>query len=47
MFEAPDGKVTTTNLDGLLPQILSLGDRVFIESPREARDKVRGHFTLF
>src|SRR5262249_26203583 len=37
----PDGRVIATNLDGLLNQILSLGDRVRIESPAEAREKVR------
>ncbi len=42
IFEARDGRVIATNLDGLLPQILSLGDRVRIESPPEAREKVRG-----
>ena len=41
IFEAPDGKVSVTNLDGLLPQVLSLGDRVWIESPPAAREKVR------
>ncbi len=41
VFEAADGRLTTTNLDGLLPQVLSLGDRVRIESPPEAREKVR------
>src|SRR5215470_12840457 len=41
IFEAPDGRVIATNLDGLLPLILSLGDRVRIDSPPEAREKVR------
>src|SRR5581483_6227964 len=36
------GNLTVTNLDGLVPQILSLGDRVWIESPAAAREKVRG-----
>ncbi len=42
LFEAPEGKLTVTHLDGLVPQILSLGDRVWIESPSAAREKVRG-----
>ena len=41
IFDAPDGRLTVTHVDGLLPQILSLGDRVRIESPPEAREKVR------
>jgi proteasome accessory factor B len=41
IFDAPDGKLSVTNLDGLLPQVLSLGDRVWIESPPAAREKVR------
>ena len=41
LFDAPDGKLAVTNLDGLVPQILSLGDRVWIESPPAAREKVR------
>ena len=41
LFEAPSGTVTVTHLDGLVPQILSLGDRAFIESPPAAREKVR------
>ncbi|HZR08419.1 MAG TPA: WYL domain-containing protein [Myxococcales bacterium] len=42
LFDAPAGNLTVTNLDGLVPQILSLGDRVWIESPAAAREKVRG-----
>ena len=41
LFEATDGKLTVTNLEGLVPQILSLGDRVVVESPRAGRDLVR------
>jgi len=41
IFDAGDGKLSVTYLDGLLPQILSLGDRVWIESPPAAREKVR------
>ncbi|TMA32708.1 MAG: WYL domain-containing protein, partial [Deltaproteobacteria bacterium] len=41
IFDAPDGRLTVFHVDGLLPQILSLGDRVRIESPPEAREKVR------
>jgi predicted DNA-binding transcriptional regulator YafY len=41
VFDAPTGKLAVTNLDGLVPQILSLGDRVWIESPPAAREKVR------
>jgi len=41
IFDAPDGKLSVTYLDGLLPQVLSLGDRVWIESPPAAREKVR------
>jgi proteasome accessory factor B len=41
LFDAPEGRLTVTNLDGLVPQILSLGDRVWIESPPAAREKVR------
>jgi predicted DNA-binding transcriptional regulator YafY len=33
--------LTVTNVDGLVPEILSLGDRVQIESPPAAREKVR------
>ncbi|HEY6908136.1 MAG TPA: WYL domain-containing protein [Myxococcales bacterium] len=39
--ESPGGRLQVTNVDGLLPQILSLGDRAWIESPRPAREKVR------
>ena len=39
VFEAPDGKIEVSYLDGLMPTVLSLGDRVWIESPRAARDK--------
>ena len=38
-FDAPGGAVSVTYLDGLLPQVFSLGDRVWIEGPAEARDK--------
>lgn len=41
LFDAPAGKLTVTHLDGLVPQILSLGDRASIESPPAAREKVR------
>ena len=41
IFGAPDGKLTVTYADGLVPEILSLGDRVWIESPAALRDKVR------
>ena len=41
MFDAPDGTLKVTNLEGLVPQVLSLGDRVFIESPASAGEKVR------
>ena len=41
MFDAPDGRLQVTYLDGLVPQILSLGDRVWIESPPTAREKAR------
>lgn len=41
LFDAPEGRLTVTNLDGLVPQILSLGDRVWIDSPAAAREKVR------
>src|SRR5438477_4610858 len=40
MFDAPDGKLQVSYLDGLVSQILSLGDRVWIESPPPAREKV-------
>ncbi len=39
IFDSPDGVVEVTYLDGLLPQVLSLGDRVWIAAPRTARDK--------
>ena len=40
IFDVKGGTLTVTNVDGLIPQILSLGDRVFIASPAEAREKV-------
>jgi proteasome accessory factor B len=40
VFDAPDGKLSVSYLDGLIPLVLSLGDRVWIESPAAARDKV-------
>jgi predicted DNA-binding transcriptional regulator YafY len=40
IFDAPEGTLTVTNVDGLLPQILSLGDRVSIESPPVLREKI-------
>jgi proteasome accessory factor B len=39
VFDAPDGLLQATYLDGLIPLVLSLGDRVWIESPRAAREK--------
>src|SRR5207244_3648928 len=39
VFDAKDGKLSVSYLDGLIPQVLSLGDRVWIESPPQARDK--------
>ena len=39
-FEAAGGRLEVRYLDGLVPQLLSLGDRVWIESPPEAREKV-------
>ena len=41
LFDAPDGQLTVTNLEGLVPQILSLGDRVVVESPAAAQEKIR------
>ncbi|MGE5048408.1 MAG: helix-turn-helix transcriptional regulator [Deltaproteobacteria bacterium] len=41
LFESPGGRLQVTNVDGLIPQILSLGDRAWIESPRPAREKAR------
>ncbi len=41
LFESPAGRLQVTNLDGLIPQILSLGDRAWIESPQTAREKAR------
>ena len=40
VFEAPGGVLAVSYLDGLIPQVLSLGDRVWIESPPAAREKV-------
>jgi proteasome accessory factor B len=40
VFDAPDGLLQATYLDGLIPLVLSLGDRVWIESPQAAREKV-------
>lgn len=40
VFDAPGGRVSVRSLDGLLPQVLSLGDRVWIASPQRAREKV-------
>jgi predicted DNA-binding transcriptional regulator YafY len=42
VFGIEDRTLTVTNMDGLVPVILSLGDRVWVESPAAARDKVRG-----
>jgi proteasome accessory factor B len=39
-FEAPEGKLQVTFLDGLVPSMLSFGDRVWIERPSSARAKV-------
>ncbi|HET7789051.1 MAG TPA: WYL domain-containing protein [Myxococcales bacterium] len=39
LFESPDGRLQVTNVDGLIPQVLSLGDRAWIESPPIAREK--------
>ena len=39
VFEAPGGKLAVSYLDGLIPQVLSLGDRVWIEAPPAAREK--------
>jgi predicted DNA-binding transcriptional regulator YafY len=41
LFDAPDGHLKVTNVDGLVPQVLSLGDRVSVESPAVAQDKIR------
>ncbi len=41
LFDAPDGRLMVTNLEGLVPQLLSLGDRVSVASPAAAQDKVR------
>ena len=40
VFDADDGKLSVSYLDGLIPLVLSLGDRVWIESPPQAREKV-------
>ena len=40
VFDAPGGALSVSYLDGLIPQVLSLGDRVWIESPPAAREKV-------
>ena len=40
VFDAHDGKLSVSYLDGLIPLVLSLGDRVWIESPPQAREKV-------
>jgi proteasome accessory factor B len=40
VFEAPSGKLSVTFLDGLLPTVLSYGDRVWIESPAAARARI-------
>jgi len=42
VFGIGDRTLTVSNIDGLVPEILSLGDRVQVESPASARDKVRG-----
>jgi proteasome accessory factor B len=39
VFGAPGGTLRATYLDGLIPQVLSLGDRVWIEGPPAAREK--------
>ncbi|MCA1829628.1 MAG: helix-turn-helix transcriptional regulator [Myxococcales bacterium] len=39
IFDTKDGNLQVRYLDGLIPQVLSLGDRVWIESPRYAREK--------
>src|SRR5207248_8270471 len=41
LFDAPEGSLTVTNLDGLVPQLLSLGDRVAVESPAAVQGKIR------
>src|SRR3954471_14017001 len=41
LFESPGGRLQVTNVDGLIPQVLSLGDRAWIESPQGAREKAR------
>lgn len=42
VFETKDGQLQVSYLDGLIPQVLSLGDRVWIESPPFAREKAVG-----
>jgi proteasome accessory factor B len=39
-FEAPSRTLLVTYLDGLLPSVLSFGDRVYIESPASARARI-------
>src|SRR5260221_1366905 len=47
VFDSPSGKLEVSYLDGLVSQILSLGDRVWIESPPAPREKaVRALKTL-
>jgi proteasome accessory factor B len=41
LFESPGGRVQVTNVDGLLPHVLALGSRAWIESPQSAREKAR------
>src|SRR5207244_9376931 len=42
VFGIGDRTLTVSNIDGLVPRMLSLGDRVQVASPASARDKVRG-----
>ena len=39
VFGTADGRLTVSYLDGLIPQVLALGDAVHVESPDEAREK--------
>src|SRR5438270_3326397 len=40
VFEAPSGKLEARFVDGLIPSVLSLGERVWIRGPRGAREKI-------
>src|SRR5438067_456379 len=40
VFEAPSGKLEARFVDGLIPSVLSLGERVWIRGPRGAREKM-------